>query len=71
MVSIIEESGQDSGVDEGKNKKVSRLGDILSNEAGAVSGAATAGVLHPHAYRTSDSLIEAHGLGVTVCNPIT
>lgn len=67
MVSITEESGQDSSVDEEKKKKASRLGDVLSNEAGAVSGAATAGVLHARAYRTSDSLIEAHGLGVTAC----
>jgi alcohol dehydrogenase class IV len=65
MVSITEESGQDSSVDEEK-KKASRLGDVFSNEAGAVSGAATAGILHARAYRTFDSLSEDHGLGVAV-----
>ena len=66
MVSITEESGQDSSVDEEKKKKASRLGDVFSNEAGAVSGAATAGILHARAYRTFDSLSEDHGLGVAV-----
>jgi hypothetical protein len=65
MVSITEESGQDSSVDEEK-KKASRLGDVFSNEAGAVSGAATADILHARAYRTFDSLSEDHGLGVAV-----
>jgi hypothetical protein len=65
MVSITEESGQDSSVDEEK-KKASRLGGVFSNEAGAVSGAATADILHARAYRTFDSLSEDHGLGVAV-----
>ena len=63
MVSITEESGQDSSVDEEKKIKASRLGDVFSNEAGAVSGAATAGVSRAHAYCTSDSMGENRGLG--------